>query len=90
MVFVGILWFLAMILAVAIIIGVSQIFKLGEGIRIVWAAVILIGLAIGLLAGIERAIETAKVYSPTPAEDREQFFRDYVDGRPGMSREQFN
>ena len=90
MVFVGILWFLAMILVVAVVIGFSQIFKLGEGIRIVWAAAILIGLAIALLAGIERAIETAKVYSPTPAENREQFFRDHVDGRPGMSREQFN
>jgi hypothetical protein len=90
MFFVGVLWFLAMILAVAMIVGFSQIFKLGEGIRIVWAAVILISLAVLLLAGIERALETAAIPSPTPAEEREAFFQKYVDGRPGMSREQFN
>lgn len=90
MIYVGILWFVFIIVVLAAIVGFSQIFKLGEGIRIVWAAVILITLAIMLLAGIERALETARVPSPTPADEREAFFQKYVDGKPGMSREQFN
>lgn len=90
MFYIAILWFGAMILAAAVVIGFSQIFKLGQGIRVIWAAIILMGLTVALIIGITKALDTAAIPSPTKEESREEFFQKYVDGRPGMTREQFN
>lgn len=86
----GILVWVVLIGAALAVVGFSQIFKLGQGIRLVWAAAICIGLAILLLAGVEDAIKRAQIPSPTAQEQHQAIINDAIEDAPWMKREDFN
>lgn len=85
-----ILAWVVLIAAGLAVVGFSQIFKLGQGIRIVWAAVICIGLAVLLIGAVEDALKDAQVVSPTEEQKRDTFINEAIEGKPWMKREDFN
>lgn len=90
MAFLVVLVWIALAAVALAVVGFSQIFKLGEGVRLVWAAMICMGLIILLIAGVETALVDARKVAPTPEQEREAFINDAVEKAPWMSREDFN
>lgn len=88
--FLVVLMWVALIAVALAVIGFSQIFKLGEGIRLIWAGIICIGLALLLISGIEEQLVKAKIPSPSAEEQRETFIEEAIRDKPWMTREQFN